>query len=208
VALWKEREVTKQPVQAKHTWEFEADSLLLRFYAAVWGADPQHADFCKLFWAVVLMPVGLFMVVPGRWLAHRFGPHIRRYDARVDAGLREREAQRHRSPREPGRAERFLARVAAFVASPRVRRIAGRILFGVGLIVGVGLVGFFVYVTIVFPLTVLMALAVMLAGVALDTTGAARRAGRFMADGYRSVKSNTCPRIVVRGVAETSEMAP
>jgi hypothetical protein len=182
---------------AKHTWVFEADSRLLRFYATVWGADPAKANFCSLFWSVVLAPLGLvaFAVIA--------------VGSRLAALISRRKRERVALKDGPG----IPARVGEVLSSPKARKIASGALF-IGLVVyAVGTCGYWLVLyaielikdpwnTLQWTVFCIGCLALVAGAIALlvllDRRGTLRRGGRFIADGYRSVKSNTCPQIVVR----------
>lgn len=44
-----------------HTWTFDADSKIIRFYLWLWKADPANIDFCRLFWGYVFCWVALLL---------------------------------------------------------------------------------------------------------------------------------------------------
>jgi hypothetical protein len=52
-------------VSYRHTARVKADSWFLRFYCWLWEADPQEADFCRLFWGYLLAIPNLLVRVIG-----------------------------------------------------------------------------------------------------------------------------------------------
>ena len=165
----------------KHTWVFEADSRLLRFYRTVWGADPAKANFCKLFWSVVCAPIGVLA-----WPVRR---------------VFRRELN---FPEKVGRAFEEHPRVEAAIAAATILWPAG---WAIYLLVRYAmLLADAFWQTLqrtVFGIGCVAILGGVIAGVVyLDRRrGTLRRVGRFLADGYRSVKSHTCPRIVLKDAA-------
>lgn len=197
---------------AKHTWVFEPDSRLLRFYATVWRADPAKADFCKLFWSVVLAPLAPVLWLLRGLLIGSFAILDRLWTP-VSGRRRERNVELSKVSGLP-------SRIASVFTRPVPRRIGRGFVcgyLGAALLYTLGaLVLEFVHdfhqamfvIGIVCSTLIVVAALIGLAvlfgerGIWKRAGDGLRRFGRFMADGYRSVKSNTCPRIVVRAAED------
>lgn len=178
-----------------HTWTFDKNSKLIRYYVWVWEASIRQLNFCKLFWGIVLSPIGLVAKFLIFILANTLGRLIK---ARSD------------SP--PKTSEDLLDKLVK-----RIEKISGFFLNRpiIGKIIGRGFVGLWVagLLTLLvlafishFWLTLLyiggtLGVVALIAGILLIVAHfnkPFKRFGQFLYHGYKSVKTRTCPIIEVK----------
>jgi hypothetical protein len=198
----------------KHEWTFKRNSPLIRFYLWVWDADPKAITFCKLFWGILLAPLCLLLLWPIGFVLNRVSDYL---DKRKERQFNQELAQPEDEPMSatealaeeaPSFRERQLENVGEFFAKPRPRRVM-RIVGMTAMVVGglaiVGVVGYLVVTNLTGVLVVLAWIAGIVvtcfvaAGILIvcDRRGVFKASGRFFRDGFRAVKTNTCPRIVI-----------
>lgn len=54
-----------EDLEYKHTAKVSRDAWFLKLWCWAWEMEPERADFCKLFWGYVFMPLNLFIRVIG-----------------------------------------------------------------------------------------------------------------------------------------------
>ncbi len=56
-----EAERLQRRAEVRKVAKVNGNAWWFKLYCRVWYADPQQADFCKLFWGLLLLPLGLLM---------------------------------------------------------------------------------------------------------------------------------------------------
>lgn len=130
--------------EPQHTWTLDKNSLPVSIYTKVWGFSAENVNFCKLFWAFVLLPIGLIYlgfqnffsgVASGvRWVEHKFPStpippkehsdewhEIRKL--RGERSVINREIRRLKKSERARKRQEFFEKLAGFF-SPKADRVA------------------------------------------------------------------------------------
>lgn len=212
-----------------HTWVFERNHPLIRFYVWAWNGSYTDINFCKLFWAVVFGPLAILVKGLGAILepiANRLDNLFPHTDVRTWEQIQRDEEEwlarrAAKLAKGPNVAQRLLHRIAS--AADKVAAfwqshatLGAAILYAIGATLVVGIVGGFILLWILNPIQMLItcgiilgcavvALLVILLGTYLDESGKAKSIGHFFKDGYHAVKYRTCPQITIEGATPTTE---
>lgn len=195
------------------TIELDRNSLLLRFYSWLWEIDPKKANLCKLFWGIVLFPIGFLLkfvffivgiTVTIVLFLHKQYRKVRPKKKKVKYELSDDDSE--------SRGGRFLDFVSTWSVKLRMKKIGEYFFYilifgwlGVLLVLYViALVNNFVHVLVLSAASIGSATLLILFCVAADHWNWFPRLGKrikggfsLMYQGYKAVKTKTCPQVVV-----------
>ena len=151
-------------------------SIPVLIYTKLWGFKVEDANFCALFWATLLLPVGLYI-----WFVGKFLPKS------VAKGYRLATRQRALDG-----AERAGNRIGTFIDDH-----GDTIALMLGVAAVIGLVG----ILVVWALNNFESFWIVWVGILLGATllwlASKTPLARFLLTGVRAVKSRTCPRVEI-----------
>jgi hypothetical protein len=159
-----------------HVLKLKRRSIPVWIYTTVWKFPIENADFCKLFWATLLAPVGLYM-----WLLGRLLPKSIAKGYQLAAGTKVLSGVGVAGDR-----------VAAFFQRHDEAVLITAMVACVLALVGVGVWWALTYFES-FWIAIAGAAVVIVVVVCIASTPL----GRFLGIGVRAVKSRTCPRVEI-----------
>lgn len=208
-----------QYMNYKHIWSVSSDAKLVRLYAWAWYAEPRHADFCKLAWGLIFLPVALIIhfvefIVENTYgriprkkaepISLSFQEIIDREEADYQAGLAKRK-------KSEARLQKLVDKVTSVINFLRLKFVA----LGIALAVTVFAVGLIVYTIATNFIDFLEILAFLASGgvlsvvilslvawlgpkIAPKASSAAKTFGSGVVLFFKTIKYNTCPKIEVK----------
>jgi len=201
-----------------HTWSVSKDAKLLRLYAWAWDAEPSQADFCKMAWGLIFLPVALFAhlinflaISPvSRILTKLFPPKEKEvvpWRELVRIRQEQEKIAEEKKAKMDAKLEKWIARVTKVIDLFRLKYVASAI----GAIIVGALAAAIVYLIItnfVEFLVLIGILAGSFATISLGVYVAEKKSSSFknFTKGvklfFKSIKYNTCPRIEVTGLED------